>query len=108
MTNKNDKSILKFKDKIKSQKKLINQKFVPKTNCMLNFRGSRYNLHALDMNTCGLLIIELNALLTSAKMLNLEDTKISNFTLEEWLKDLKSKYLVLKNINEKIKNYPLP
>lgn len=92
--NKNDEMILALKKKIENEKEKLsstNSKFIPITNCSLEFRGTRYNLNTLNNFQIDYLMIELTALLMAADSLGMSDFSISGFPLHEWITDLKNR-----------------
>jgi hypothetical protein len=97
-TSVNDTTILKLKKQIEEKKKLLSgaSRFSPITNCMLTFNGERHNLNVIDKDTILLLIAQLNSLHKSLyEVLPEETLKVSNFTVIEWITDLKNKYTIL-------------
>ncbi len=98
MATKNDNTILKLKEEVKKQKEAIKKikPFVPVTNCSLDLYGTRYNLHTLNKETLVTLMVRLNAYKLSAEDLDLSNEfKISGFSTEDWLADLKAKFLLI-------------
>lgn len=98
MGTKNDKIILKLKEDIEVKKALLKQgeKFSPLTNCSLELRGTRTNLHVASKQQLLLLIAELTALQSSLKtVLPQEKLEVSGYSVDEWLKDLTSKFASL-------------
>ena len=108
MATKNDNVILKLKDEVKKQKEAIKKikPFVPVTNCSLELYGTRFNLHTLNKETIVTIMVRLNAYKMSAEDLGLsKEFKISGFSADEWISDLKTKYLLIgkKEEEEKLK-----
>lgn len=106
--NKNDEMILILKKKIEDEKEKLastNSKFIPVTNCSLEFRGVRYNLNTLDGSQIDYLMIELTALLMAADSLNMPDFSIGGFPLHEWITDLKNRKnsILIKERERKLK-----
>lgn len=95
--SKNDDRILVLRDKIFTQKEQLsknNKRFSPITNCILDFRGAKYNLNTLNYDLCVNLLVELNALNMSAKDLGVM-TSYGGYTLSEWIIDIKNKMAML-------------
>lgn len=104
MANKNnDKVILELQKEIEKKKRLIkDQKFVPLTNCSLDFEGNRINLHVANKDTLLLHIIKLTTLQKTLKELYPEESlTISGYSVEDWLTDLQSKFNIVNINNEK-------
>lgn len=98
MATKNDKAILKLKEQVKKQKEEISKikPFQPLTNCALDLYGTRYNLHTLSKDVLVTLMVRLNAYKMSADDLELSNEfMIAGFKVEDWIQDLKAKYLLL-------------
>lgn len=98
MATKNDNTILKLKEEVKKQKEVIKKikPFVPVTNCSLDLYGTRYNLHTLNKETIITLLVRLNSYRMSAEELGLEEEfKISGFSTNDWITDLKAKHLLI-------------
>ena len=97
--SKNDDKILSIKDLIEKKRESMGKKprFVPTTNCSLEFRGTRYNIHAMnDMNQLSILACEIKAIDMVAEELGLaEYTIISGYNVRDWLKDILLKMDVL-------------
>ena len=105
MSNKNDSKVLDLKSKIESlETNLVKPKFNPKTNCNIVLDEIRYNLHTLSKENLILLLVKLNTYTLSAKDLNISisDVKISGFSIEDWMDDIKSKISIVE-FNEKEK-----
>lgn len=107
--SKNDETILILKNKINEEKEKLtsaNSKFIPFTNCSLDFRGNRYNLNTLDLSQVDYLLVELTALLMAADFLNMPDFSISGFPLHEWITDLQNRkeVMLIKERERKLKS----
>lgn len=107
----NDKKVLELKNKIKEKKALLNKgkKFSPTTNASLILPqfDKVYNLHTLDIDTCRLLLVHLNTYKMSAKDLNLDGPLvISNYNVDLWIEDLRSRMenLSIKSEEQKLHN----
>ncbi len=98
MATKNDNTILRLKEEVKKQKEVIKKikPFVPVTNCSLDLYGTRYNLHTLNKETIITLLVRLNSYKMSAEELGLEEEfKISGYSTNDWITDLKAKHLLI-------------
>lgn len=102
--NENDKKILQLKDEIKKKNALIKKtKFNPITNCVLILHGSNYNLNVIPIDTILYLMASLNALKIALKEIAPEEElNLGNYSVDEWLTDLKSRLQVLQ-ISKEIK-----
>lgn len=103
----NDKRIVQLKEAIVKKKEELGkvQKFIPFTNCSLSFRGNLINIHTLNLITAQDLLIELNTIRLSVNDLGIkiEDYKLGNYNLLEWMSDIKAKMDVLKVKDEEVK-----
>lgn len=99
MTNNNDERILEMKKKIaeKTEKlSKMSKRFSPITNCSIIIRGVRHNIQVLDKENLVSLMVELNALLMSAKDLDVaEEYGISGYSLVDWIADIKSRIEIM-------------
>lgn len=98
MATKNDEVILGLKKEIEAKKALLakNQKFTPVTNCNLEFEGRRYNIHVETKESLLLLIGRLASIKTGAAVEMPDETiTIGGFSIDQWIKDMKSKYAIL-------------
>lgn len=106
MSNNNDNRILELRKIIGKKKKEQGKsvKFNPVTNCSIEFQGNRYNIQVLGKSDLIDLIVQLNALLISAKDLEVENEyAISGYTLDKWISDIQSRLDVLKHKEEEKK-----
>lgn len=107
--NQNDSRIFKLKEKIEKKRESIENKvltFKPETNCMVSFDdGSKYNIHASNIERLTLLLVKLNMMkLSSIDLgLDLEDVVLSDYPLSLWIKDVTNKLDVAKR-KEEVKN----
>ena len=104
--SKNDERILELKKQIDVKKKELSKKkvrFSPETNCMLDLDGLKYNLNVLQDDALALLLIKLNTYVMSAKDLDIDIPKISGYSVELWISDIRSKLESVK-IKEEEKN----
>jgi hypothetical protein len=104
--NENDQKILKLQKQVEEKRAALvkAQKFSPITNCSIQFDGERFNINALDIDSCTLLTVKVNALKMSSKDLAIEDSvKISGYSIDEWLTDLKAKLAFLNRKKEEDK-----
>lgn len=91
MATKNDERVLQLKQVIdKKRSELKELRFIPITNCVLDLEGHKYNLNVLQFDDLQLLYVRLNMYLVSAKNLGI-NLKISGYSLEDWIADIKSK-----------------
>ena len=94
--------ILGLKQDIKNKKALLVKvgKFSPITNCSIELFEKRYNINVLGKNDILLLLAQLNSMKKSLSELYPEEKLvISNFGIDDWILDLKSKF---ENLNVKI------
>ena len=90
----NDRRILELQKTVQAKRDALAKtktKFVPKTNCMLDFEGGKYNLHALSKEDLTLLLVRVNIYLMSAKDLKIDFVVLSGFVLQDWVDDMKDK-----------------
>ena len=95
----NDEVILALKEDIKAKKQALKGfVFKPKTNLVLPLNGTKYNLNVVDK--FGLLLLTsqlINVKETLSKLDIKDDIEIEGYPIEDWIDDLKGKYIVLKN-----------
>jgi hypothetical protein len=106
--NINDSKILELRIKIDEMEKSISssiKRFNPITNCILDIEDKKYNIHTLTKDELILLAIKINSYKLSANDLGYEDVNIYGFSLDDWLKDIKSKleFLLMKDKTKKLK-----
>lgn len=102
----NDQRILEMKKQIEEKKLQLGkaQKFVPITNCSIEFDGVRYNLNVLNRELLIGLLVKINTHVMSAKDLGiLDDYNISSFHVLDWVKDIHSKLALLNRKEEENK-----
>lgn len=95
--SKNDDRILELKKQIEKKKTDIASRkvrFVPETNCILDFGNKRYNLNVAAEDVLTLLIIKLNMYNMSADNLEMSHPMISGYSTDLWIQDIKSKLAV--------------
>ena len=106
--SKNDDKILVLTQKISAMKEdLKNNKkaFVPKTNCILDFHGEKYNLHALSIKSLQELLISLY-MVRSAEM-DIRDDRFASaledyepmynkYHIIDWMEDITEKISILR------------
>ncbi len=110
MTTTNfDNTIKTLKNTAISKRKSLGKfkKFIPVTNCQLDLYGSRININVITEETLKYILIILNSYRLSVIDLEIgDDVKISGYTINEWITDVKNRlqYLhnndTLKQINE--------
>ena len=94
--NSNDKRILDLKKKIEEkekQQKKKKKRFSPVTNCLLNFYGKTFNLHAASKEDIDILLVTLQPMLKAAAELEIDPAtiKVSGYSLTDWMTDVKAK-----------------
>jgi hypothetical protein len=95
-TAANDKKILDLKNTIATKKSKIKSiKFVPSTNCSLDFDGTRFNIHTLSADALTLLLIKLNSLVLSMNDLKISSLIISGYSVQSWITDIKVKLEII-------------
>lgn len=105
MAQKNDERIMQLKKTIEEKRQEFASKptrFNPITNCLLVFDQVTYNLH---IDSSEMLLIKLNALLISAKDLEIDTSTlmISGSSLDDWIADVKANLEVQRYKAEKKK-----
>ena len=105
MAQKNDERIMELKKTIEEKRQEFASKptrFNPITNCLLVFDQVTYNLH---IDSSEMLLIKLNALLISAKDLEIDTSTlmISGSSLDDWIADVKANLEVQRYKAEKKK-----
>ena len=105
MVNNNDDRILELRKQIEVKKAELGStlRFVPVTNCLLELNGISYNINVLSESELKLVLVQLNSLKLSAKDLELEGLRISEFDLDEWIGDIQSKLAVIERKSEEQK-----
>jgi hypothetical protein len=105
MAENNDTLVILLTNKVNAKKEQLkainNPKFI--TNCVLNLNGTSHNIKALSGEALVFLLLMVNELLMSAKDLGMTGVKLSGFTLEEWVSDLKTRQQVLSKQEEERK-----
>jgi hypothetical protein len=101
MSEKNDEKILTLKKLVDEKKsKITNVRFVPTTNCLISIDGSNFNLNVLDKDTLILILVKLNMYKKSLEDLKISNFKLSGYSIEDWMTDIKSKLNVLEQKEE--------
>ena len=94
---KNDERVLLLKKQIDEKRNgLAAQKFSPKTNCIIDLDGQKYNINVLQVNELELLLVKLSVYSEFAKNLGFELT-ISGYAINEWITDINQKLAVIKD-----------
>jgi len=105
--NKNDKRILDLKKQIEDKKKELSTgtKFSPTTNCSLQLYGiDRVNIHTMSTNTILLAIGIIKSRADGLKAIFPDkELIIDGFSADDWIGDLKQKYITLNVIEERQK-----
>lgn len=97
MAMKNDERVLLLKKQIDEKRNsLATQKFSPKTNCIIDLDGQKYNINVLQVNELELLLVKLSVYSEFAKNLGFELT-ISGYVINEWITDINQKLAVIKD-----------
>lgn len=104
-TNRNDDRIIELTRRIDEEKAKLtkgSQKFSPKTNCVLTWRGETFNLNVLTRDQLVFLHIDLHAFLTSAEELKYSapgysdsGLLVSGYFIDQWISDIKNKIDIL-------------
>jgi len=101
MSEKNDEKILTLKKLVDEKKsKITNVRFVPTTNCLISIDGSNFNLNVLDKDTLILILVKLNMYKKSLEDLKISNFKLSGYSIEDWMTDIKLKLNVLEQKEE--------
>lgn len=98
MNTNNDNRIIELKKQIETKRKQLSEKtnrFSPETNCILEFKGTTYNLNACSAEMLTLLLVELNMYIMSAADLGVTLPVLSGYPIEMWMTDIKNKISVL-------------
>lgn len=98
MNTNNDNRIIELKKQIETKRKQLLEKtnrFSPETNCILEFKGTTYNLNACSAEMLTLLLVELNMYIMSAADLGVTLPTLSGYPIEMWMTDIKNKISVL-------------
>ena len=97
----NDEKILDLKKKIAEKKEKLkgSERFVPHTNCLLNFNNTAINLNTQTKEQLTLLLVQLHTLQVSAFQLDVE-LVFGMWNVETWIKDIKAKIAVLDRTSE--------
>lgn len=93
-TQKNDQRVLDLKSKIEEKKLALkkSEKFQPVTNCSLQTDGKILNINVLDKPTLIQQIVKLSVYADKAKELGYENYIYAGFPINDWIKDLKSRF----------------
>lgn len=85
----NDERVLQLIDKVNQKRDEVAKmklRYTPITNCLFIWQKNTYNLHVEDLEVMAIMV---HSLASSAYDLGLEKTtKISGFTLDEWMQDI--------------------
>ncbi len=101
MSEKNDEKIFTLKKLVDEKKsKITNVRFVPTTNCLISIDGSNFNLNVLDKDTLILILVKLNMYKKSLEDLKISNFKLSGYSIEDWMTDIKLKLNVLEQKEE--------
>lgn len=98
MNANNDNRIIELKKQIETKRKQLSEKtnrFSPETNCILEFKGTTYNINACSAEMLTLLLVELNMYIMSAADLGVALPVLSGYPIEIWMTDIKNKISVL-------------
>lgn len=104
--NNNDQRILELKKQIEIKKEKLGKslRFSPVTNCSIELDGVRHNIQVLTKEQLVMLMVKLNSLLMSAKVLEVsEDFNISGYHVCDWISDIQSKIDILSRKDEERK-----
>jgi len=95
----NDEVILTLKEDIKKKKQGLNDfSFKPKTNLVLSLNGKKHNLNVINKFELLYLTSQLLYVTKTLDFLKIkDDLDIDGYPIEDWIDDLKSKYIVVKN-----------
>lgn len=96
MAAKNDERILTLKKQIEEKKTNLGKapRFSPITTCLLDYNGSRVNLHTLNSTQdIDQMLTYLNMWVISAENIYVDPANImfSGFSVLDWMEDLRSK-----------------
>lgn len=108
MGNKNDERIMQLQATLKTKQEELKKrqsKFSPVTTCMIDMDGKRYNLHTCSKDELLYMLVRLNSMNLSIHALldsgieemglatkeELQQLKISGFTIDQWIEDIQSK-----------------
>lgn len=113
--SKNDDKILVLKKKIEEMKTDLKENkpvFKPITNCMLEFHGCEYNIHAMTPFELKRLLVMIHTEVLACEDLKLGDyygkvmsdytLMYGNFTAVEWMQDIREKITVLDYRNKEL------
>jgi len=95
----NDEVILTLKEDVKKKKQVLTDfSFKPKTNLVLTLNGKKHNLNVINKFELIYLTSQLLYVTKTLDFLKIkDDLDIDGYPIEDWIDDLKSKYIVLKN-----------
>lgn len=98
MSSKNDNLILSLKEKIELKRNDINVKvFEPKTTCIFNLFGEKYNIHTFNKDTCILWMATFKAMIDAHGTIEgATPLIIDGFDINDWYSDLSSRFGVIK------------
>lgn len=93
--SENDQRILELRAQIATKKKELGdaERFNPITHCSIELNGERHNLHTQSKNDLAFLLVVLNSYNMSAGELELDGSTIyiSDFSITDWMTDIKAK-----------------
>lgn len=94
MANSNDLKVLELKKQIKNKKSVMGdyKRFMPRTTCILELDGIKYNIHTLTKDQVVHLLVKLNCYRDTADEIGI--TKyydICGFNINDWICDVDGK-----------------
>lgn len=101
MTNNNDLKVLELKKQIEKKIESMGEykKFTPKTTCILELDGIKFNIHTLAKDQVIHLLVKLYGYRDVANKLSLEEEYfLCGFNINDWIDDINGKLI---NINYK-------
>lgn len=103
MGNNNDLKVLELKRQIEKKREVMGEykKFSPKTTCILELDGIKYNIHTLLKDQVIHLLIKLYAYKNIAEKLSLEEEYyLCGFNINDWIYDANGKLIDINYKNE--------
>lgn len=103
MANNNDLKVLELKKQIEKKREFMGEykKFTPKTTCILELDGIKFNIHTLLKDQVIHLLVKLCGYRDVANKLSLEEEYfLCGFNINDWIDDINGKLIDINYKND--------